>query len=174
MSTVENSSKSKIKWGLLFPGLFVLVILVWIGLRIIFPDSATIFAATPPDNIGVKAGKLADCPTTLNCIGSQNQDSEHNIDPIAYDSKSHPAPIAEIKDILLSFDRGKIIEASDRYLHAEFTSHWFGFVDDVEFYLNEDSGVIEVRSAARLGESDLGVNRQRMENVRAKFSNYNS
>jgi len=44
-----------------------------------------------------------------------------------------------------------------------------GYVDDVEFFANPDRGIIEVRSASRLGESDLGVNRQRIEAIRANF-----
>ena len=156
-------------WGWLFPILFLLVILGWIALRIVAPDSETFFAATPPDNLGVEAGQLADCPTTPNCISSQAEDSEHSIDPIAY-NPNNPDPIDDLKAIVKSFDRSEITEASDNYFRAEFTSRWFGFVDDVEFYLNEDSEVIDVRSAARLGESDLGVNRERIESIRSQFS----
>ena len=62
----------------------------------------------------------------------------------------------------------KIVEADDHYLYAEFTSPWMGYVDDVEFYLDPD-GVIQVRSASRLGESDLGVNPKRIEAIREKL-----
>jgi len=174
VSSLENSAKPKINWGLSFAGLFILFVLVWIGLRILFPDSATFFASSPPDNLGVKTGQLSQCPTTANCISSQAPDSEHHIDAIAYESENHPDPISEIEAIVKSLDRSEIIAATNNYLRAEITSRWFGFVDDVEFYLNDDSGIIEVRSAARLGESDLGVNRARMETIRAKFSNFNT
>lgn len=60
----------------------------------------------------------------------------------------------------------QIVEVSDRYLRAEFTSSLMGFVDDVEFYLDLDENAIQVRSASRLGESDLGVNRKRIETIR--------
>ncbi|MGF1485845.1 MAG: DUF1499 domain-containing protein [Prochloraceae cyanobacterium] len=170
MSNLENPSQPKIKWGLLFAGLFLLIILGWLGFRIVFPDSTTFFAASAPENLGVEAGKLADCPTTVNCISSQAEDAEHGIDPIAYKSENHPDPIADLETIVKSFDRTKIVAETSNYLRAEITSRWFGFVDDVEFYLNEDSGIIEVRSAARLGESDLGVNRERMESIRSEFS----
>ena len=65
--------------------------------------------------------------------------------------------------------RTKIITAEGKYLYAEFTSAIMGYVDDVEFFANPDKGIIEVRSASRLGESDLGVNRQRIEAIRANF-----
>ena len=58
----------------------------------------------------------------------------------------------------------------DQFIHIEVTSKIFGFVDDVEFYLNEP-GVIHFRSASRIGYSDLGVNRERMETIRKTFKN---
>ena len=56
---------------------------------------------------------------------------------------------------------------TETYLHAEFKSAVFRFVDDVEFFADEGAGVIQVRSAARVGNSDLGVNRKRLETIRA-------
>jgi uncharacterized protein (DUF1499 family) len=67
-------------------------------------------------------------------------------------------------------DRAEIIQADGNYVYAEFTTALMGFVDDVEFFLDESAGVIHVRSASRLGESDLGVNRKRVEAIRAAFS----
>jgi uncharacterized protein (DUF1499 family) len=67
-------------------------------------------------------------------------------------------------------DNAKIVEQGDRYLYAEFTSKIMGFVDDVEFYLDENDGVIHARSASRLGQSDLGVNRKRIESIRSQFN----
>ncbi|HEY9647011.1 MAG TPA: DUF1499 domain-containing protein, partial [Chroococcidiopsis sp.] len=66
-------------------------------------------------------------------------------------------------------ERTKIITATSDYLYAEFSSKLMGFVDDVEFYLSPADGVIHVRSASRLGQSDLGVNRKRIEDIRAAF-----
>ena len=63
--------------------------------------------------------------------------------------------------------RTKIVTENETYLYAEFASNLMGFVDDVEFYLDKTAGVIHVRSASRLGQSDLGVNRQRIEAIRA-------
>jgi uncharacterized protein (DUF1499 family) len=66
--------------------------------------------------------------------------------------------------------RVEIIENRDNYLHAEFTSLIFRFVDDVEFLIDAPNGVIQVRSASRKGYSDMGVNRRRVEEIRKQFS----
>jgi uncharacterized protein (DUF1499 family) len=78
--------------------------------------------------------------------------------------------MSTLKSVISGMERSKIIEETDRYLYAEFTSALMGFVDDVECYLDEGEGVIHVRSASRLGQSDLGVNRKRVNQIRAKFT----
>jgi uncharacterized protein (DUF1499 family) len=65
--------------------------------------------------------------------------------------------------------RATIIEQSDHYLHVEFKSKYFRFVDDVEFYLPNNDPIIHIRSASRVGHSDLGVNRKRMNHVREQY-----
>jgi uncharacterized protein (DUF1499 family) len=62
-----------------------------------------------------------------------------------------------------------MVTVEDRYIHAEFTSALFRFVDDVEFQIDAESGLIHFRSASRVGRSDLGVNRKRMESIRMAF-----
>jgi uncharacterized protein (DUF1499 family) len=128
------------------------------------------FPGTRPDNLGVKDGKLATCPGSPNCVSSQApaSDSEHYIAPLAYSGDASTA-LATLKSIIQSTERTAIISESDNYLYAEFTSALMGFVDDVEFYLEPAAGVIHVRSASRLGQSDLGVNRKRVEAIRSQF-----
>ena len=77
--------------------------------------------------------------------------------------------IAFFKSAIESMERTKIIEETDNYLYAEFKSKIMGYVDDVEFYLDPNENVLHVRSASRLGKSDLGVNRKRIEAIRAKL-----
>lgn len=168
MSITEGKSKP-LNRSLLTAILVFIVALAWIAIRIALPDSPTIFAGTLPDNLGVKSGELIACPNTPNCVSSQSQDDEHHIEPLSYNSLSTEA-IANLKSIIENQLGGKIIAQTDNYLYAQFTSHWMGFVDDVEFYLNEETKKIEVRSASRLGESDLGVNRQRIESIRLQFT----
>lgn len=121
------------------------------------------FAGKRPDNLGIKDGKLTPCPGTPNCVNSQSDKPQSKIEPLP------PVSIAELKKVIESMERTKIIEETNNYLYAEFKSKLMGYVDDVEFYLDEGANVIHVRSASRLGKSDLGVNRQRVEEIRAKL-----
>lgn len=129
------------------------------------------FAGKRPDHLGIKEGKLAVCPASPNCVSSQapGSDAEHYIEPLAY--RSTPAEaLTALKSIIQSMPRTKIVTEDGNYLYAEFTSALMGFVDDVEFFVDEAAGVIQVRSASRLGQSDLGVNRKRVEEIRAKLA----
>lgn len=128
------------------------------------------FSGKRPANLGVKQGQLLACPDTPNCVCSQADasDQEHFIEPIVTDKVPGDA-IATLKAIIEGMERSQINEVTDNYLYAEFASKLMGFVDDMEFYA--ESGVIHVRSAARLGKSDLGVNRKRVETIREKFLN---
>jgi uncharacterized protein (DUF1499 family) len=133
------------------------------------------FSGKRPTDLGATAGKLAACPNTPNCVSSQaaESDTEHKIEAIVY--KSTPAKaLATLKTVIETMERTDIITASDNYLYAEFTSGLMGFVDDVEFYQDVNAGVFQVRSASRLGQSDLGVNRKRIEAIRTKFSELES
>jgi uncharacterized protein (DUF1499 family) len=129
-----------------------------------------IFAGKRPSNLGVRDGKLAACPNSPNCVSSQSTDAVHQIAPLTFNTTPEQA-IANLKSIIQSLPRTTIITESQDYLYAEFKSALMGFVDDVEFYLDRNANVIQVRSASRLGQSDLGVNRKRIETIRSKFNN---
>ncbi|MBD6617075.1 DUF1499 domain-containing protein [Komarekiella sp. 'clone 1'] len=126
-----------------------------------------VFAGKRPNNLGVSNGKLAPCPNSPNCVSSQSSDATHQIAPLI--TSNPEGAIATLKGIIQSLPRTKIITESQDYLYAEFKSALMGFVDDVEFYLDRKANVIHVRSASRLGQSDLGVNRQRIETIRANL-----
>lgn len=121
------------------------------------------FSGKRPNNLGITEGKLAPCPGTPNCVNTQRE-SESEIKPLP------PVAIPELKKVIESMARTKVIDQTSNYLYAEFKSQLMGFVDDVEFYLDPDANVLHVRSASRLGQSDLGVNRKRVEDLRAKLS----
>jgi uncharacterized protein (DUF1499 family) len=129
------------------------------------------FPGTRPSNLGVNNGQLAACPNTPNCVSSQASaaDKEHYVEPIAFVGEGKGA-IAKLQTIIENSERTTIIEASDHYIYAEFASSLMGFVDDVEFFADDSAKVIHVRSASRLGESDLGVNRRRAEELRSKLA----
>lgn len=120
-------------------------------------------------------GQFAPCPDTPNCVSTQApaDDSEHAIAPLTF-TDSATAAHERLLAVIDEMPRTTMItdEAVEggRYVHVEFRSFIFRFVDDVEFFINEANGTIEFRSAARLGRSDLGVNRQRMEEIRTKFN----
>ena len=134
-----------------------------------------ILAGTRPTNLGIHAGKLATCPATPNCVNSQipTSDTEHAIAPIQFGGKAS-ATMENLKFVLKNMPRTKIVtEGSNNYIYAEVTSKLMGFVDDVEFYLDDSSKTIQVRSASRLGESDWGANRQRVEEIRQQLQGLN-
>ena len=132
------------------------------------PGLKGVFASTRPDNIGVVDAQLANCPTTPNCVVSQGADTDHAIAPITYTTDLATAR-QNLVNILGVVPRTQIVQQSDDYILAMSESRLMGFVDDSEFYFPADESVIQIRAAARLGESDLGVNRRRLEQIRLAF-----
>ena len=123
-------------------------------------------AGKPPTNLGVKASRLAPCPSSPNCVSSDAADSTQAIAAFSLAIPSRDAWRA-VRGSVESLPRTKIISETADYLHAECTSAVFRFVDDLELHLRTAEGVVAVRSASRLGYSDVGVNRRRIEDLRA-------
>ena len=122
-----------------------------------------------PTNLGVGGnGRLAEAPSSPNCVSTQTADRSHWIAPLRYTGSADVA-LAELKSIVERLPRTEIIEQKDGYLNAEFCSAIFRFVDDVEFLVEPESQRIHFRSASRVGRSDLGANRKRMELIRSMF-----
>ncbi|WP_339487051.1 DUF1499 domain-containing protein [Pseudomonas sp. EL_65y_Pfl2_R95] len=120
-------------------------------------------SASPPATLGVHAGRFEPCPSSPNCVNSQATDSEHKIAPLALNGD--PAETqALLLRVIAEQPRAKLTKAEGNYLRFEFTSAVMRFVDDVEFLVGNQR--IEVRSASRLGYSDMGVNRERIETIR--------
>ncbi|MBV7327975.1 DUF1499 domain-containing protein [Chloroflexi bacterium TSY] len=113
-------------------------------------------------------GRFAPCPNKPNCVCSQDSDQRHAIDPFPL-TGSIDEGREQLVAILNAMPRSTIITVEDDYIHAEFRSRIFRFVDDVEFWLDAKNGVIHLRSAARSGYSDLGVNRARIEEIRSGY-----
>jgi len=126
------------------------------------------FLAKAPDGLGVRNGRLAPCPATPNCVSTQAETQQHWIAPLT-PPDSDIAPVARIARIVRSLPRTCIVEQSETYLRAEFRSRIFRFCDDAEFFYDVPRGQIHFRSASRVGQSDLGVNRRRMEGIRQQF-----
>ncbi len=114
-------------------------------------------------------GRLKPCPSSPNCVCSDESDGVHGIEPIRIEGDPSAAWRALI-DYLERENSYRIIERRDDYLRAEARTRILRFVDDVEFHLRPGDGVIAMRSASRLGYSDLGKNRRRLEAVREALS----
>jgi len=119
-----------------------------------------VFSWKRPDNLGVRGGRLAPCKPSPNCVCSQADasDGEHYIAPIR-------GSLAAARDAVRAMPRTTIVEEKPNYLYAEFRSRLLGYVDDVEFFF--DGQALQVRSCSRLGRRDFGVNRKRVEALRA-------
>ncbi|MFZ5563911.1 MAG: DUF1499 domain-containing protein [Thermodesulfobacteriota bacterium] len=116
---------------------------------------------------GVRDGRLAPCPDTPNCVNSQAA-GRHAIPPIAYSGDRTQAR-DRLRRILETEKRVALVAVEENYIRTTFTSLIFRFVDDVEFYF-PDEPFIQVRSASRVGYSDLGANRRRIEHLRQRFA----
>ena len=111
---------------------------------------------------------LAPCPSSPNCVSSEATDQAHRIAPLPF-SGDPSAAMARLRAVIEAMPRARVVSANDRALHAEFTSFLFRFVDDVDCIADPAAGVIQIRSASRTGYGDFGVNRKRVEQIRAAF-----
>ena len=123
-------------------------------------------AGTRPTDLGAGNGKFKDCPDSPNCVSTQTAKEGAVMQPIAYTGDWKTAK-QKLISVIKEYPRTNIVTDNERYLHVEFTTKTMRFVDDVEFYFGD--GALHFRSASRLGHSDLGVNRKRMEEVKALF-----
>ena len=119
--------------------------------------------------VGLEAGHLRRCPNTPNCVCSEGATGDHAIEPIAFTGDS-AAAWNRLQQVIEQSSGAAVIQRDDHYMHAEFTTRLMRYVDDVEFRLDAPSGQIHVRSASRVGRSDLGANRQRVEAIRRAFA----
>lgn len=124
-------------------------------------------AGERPDNLGAQDGLLVPCPRSPNCVSSQATDERHRIAPLPFLDEPQAA-WARLRAVLTGRADATLIEEQPGYLRFELRTTLF--VDDAEFLLDPANRVIHVRSASRLGYSDLGKNRSRMEDIRAQFT----
>jgi len=116
-------------------------------------------AGDRPTTLGVQNNQLAGCPDSPNCVSSFEQRESHATEPLNGDLAAVRAALGQMPQAVIVTDDGN-------YIHAEFTSRLMGFVDDVEFLADPASDQVHVRSASRLGHSDLGVNGERVKMIR--------
>ena len=122
------------------------------------------------DNLGVTNGVLTPCPTSPNCVCSQcpPEDTRHFITPVQY-TVSDEALMEVVLNLLGETPRTRIVTASKNYVHAECKSLIMRFIDDLELYIDSNKKLLQFRSASRIGYSDLGVNRKRVEDFKQRL-----
>lgn len=128
-----------------------------------------LFSGKRPSDLGVRDGRLKPAPSSPNCVSSQAQDATHAIAPLAYRTTAEAA-LKALAAIVRDTPRTRIISQTNDYLYAEYETALMGYVDDVEFWLPPGEKIVHVRSASRLGHSDFGLNRKRIEDVRARLA----
>jgi uncharacterized protein (DUF1499 family) len=125
--------------------------------------------ARRPPRLGVRDGRLAGCPGTPNCVSSQDATPRHAIEPLGWEGD--PADAWDrLREVLAARPRTRVLGAAEPYLRAECKTLVFRFTDDVEFLLDRAARLIHVRSGARVGWYDFGVNRRRVEAIRRAFA----
>lgn len=160
-----------LKWLLI--GLGVLVALVVLGIA---AGQAGLLKGTPPSDLGVREGRLKGLSATPNVVSSQAslypnhpQRTYADIAPLPLRGDG-PATVARLKAVVQAMPGAQVIRSGPDYLYAEFTTPLMKYVDDVEFWIDPSAQVVQLRSASRLGKSDLGANRQRIEAIRAALA----
>jgi uncharacterized protein (DUF1499 family) len=148
---------------LLFLGFWLLVFGIWC-----FAGPSLMLWLSPP-TVGLIDGRLRPCPGTPNCVCSQATSPSEQIAPLEFTGDAQAA-WERLQAVLKALPRTKIVTVDGHSLHATCTSLLFRFVDDVECVLDPAASVIHIRSASRLGLSDLGVNRARVEDIRRRFA----
>lgn len=122
-----------------------------------------------PRSLGVTAeGTLRACGPWRNCVSSYAIEDGFHVEPLGFEGNARDA-LARLVGILGAMPRTTVVTADSRYVHAEQKSALWRFVDDIELLVDESKRVIHVRSSSRVGKSDLGVNRRRVEEIRTRF-----
>lgn len=114
-------------------------------------------------------GTFVECPTSPNCVSSDSTSEQHQV--AAFTINPDAADLWQsVKVVVATLPRTTLAVDQAQYLHAECRSALMGYVDDLQLQLRPDQGIIAVYSASRLGHSDFGVNRERVEHLRSLLS----
>lgn len=150
-------------------GIILLCIVLILGALLIAGQTG-LLRGTRPADLGVQNGRLKPvAETSRNSVSSQATHATAKVEPLRYDGDGKAA-FTLLKSVVAGMSGAALVRHESDYFHAEFSTLWLRFTDDVEFYLDEGRGVIELRSASRIGSGDWGVNRARVEAIRLAFS----
>lgn len=135
-----------------------------------------LLAGRQPSDLGVTQGRLKAPSVTPNSVSSQAhlypehpQRAYSAMEPLPMKGGDPDASLQSLAAVLSSVPGVSVVERRSDYVYATAQTRWLKFVDDIEFWVNPERQVIELRSASRLGRKDFGVNRQRMDNLRAAY-----
>ena len=143
--------------------LLLLPLLFWIAIQVLN------FLSAPAATLGVADGKLAKCAAKPNSVCSQHADEQHSIEPLAYSTSAETA-WTSLRAVVDCMPAATVVEVTDDYMRCEFRTLLMRYIDDVEFLNVTNDQVIHVRSASRIGYSDMGANRNRIERVRSALA----
>ena len=163
MSNLESRSMARRLLEILAAIIVVLAVLMIGRLAFLSVDS---HMNKPPK--GSPASGLPPCPDRPNCVSSYAEDPEHQVAALPAAGGVEKA-LERAAEAIAAMRGGRVTEAGNGYLHAEFTSRVFRFRDDLELLYDAEHEVFEVRSASRVGHSDLGANRKRVEELRRRL-----
>jgi len=144
---------------------FLAIVLGFLAVRVII-------AVVSPKAIKIRPanGQLAECPESPNCVSSQAERADQKVEPLKYSGPMEEAKL-RLRLVIDGMPGTKVLQEDRIYMQVEYQTLVFGFIDDVEFLMDDAKKVIHVRSASRLGYSDLGTNRRRVEAIRRLFEN---
>lgn len=147
-----------------------IVIIVFVGLPLVLTPLLMYWANTAqsPANLGLTNNQLAPCPDSPNCVATQTALPEQLMAPLPYTGSIAEAK-TQLRAIIEAMPRVTLTAEQDNYLAFVFRSRLIGYPDDVEFYFDDAAKLLHFRSASRLGEGDMGVNRARMEAISQAF-----
>jgi len=147
----------------------LLIIIASIALLVIIVFFIFGYMSNSGEAYGLVEGRLKQCPDKPNCVSSEFvSDAEHYIEPLVYSVDQAAQVLPRLKMIIGEMGGSVQLEKAD-YLAATFTSSLFRFVDDLELRIDTVQKTIHLRSASRVGHSDLGVNRKRVERLKNAF-----
>ena len=159
---------SMLKW--------LLILLAMVVVGAIGAGQARLWRSSPPTDLGVHGGKLKPPSATDNSVSSQAalypdnpQHQAAQIAPLPLRGDG-PLTITKIRAVVEAMAGAKVVKSDAYYLYVQYTTPLMKFVDDAEFWYDPVAQMVQVRSASRVGKSDLGVNRKRIEAVRAALA----